>query len=360
MSHQQTEEKINRVLSRMKELQISQQRRFDELSEHQSQRLQKILGKLAAHFTCQETIKRFCKWSLDEVPPALETWKETKGEALKYVSERTHQFVQQWEDDNNEFAKAQAELIKFCFEKYYVMEKELRKVEDGAFIDDNQVDVQEDQEPTSKSLKTSAPIWLRQGLASVVVGSPRVLSRLSSKLKKMAHYKTKLESYSDDPCEYMSRKSNKCLKAIATQDRLLPFINEQLEDAVQFLRQIKEKIPKLMEGDEQLYHQLLDDQRSKTEIQEVYEPLSQQIEWLKSSLIVYILGGVAKSEFKKGELKCDERWDSIVGSGTSSTVYKGVLAREGNPVIEVALKRYKDPLTTYNVSYFVEEERALR
>ncbi len=362
MSHQQTEKNIKRVMKRMEELQISQQSRFDELSKHQSQKFQEILEKLIGHFKSEETIKKFCEWSINKVPAALGTWKETKSEALKYVSERTHQFVQQWEDDKHEFAKAQKELIQYCCERYDVMQEEIHDVEDEAFLEDSPADVSQDEEETSrKPRKTAAPIWLRQGLASVVVGSPRVVgSWFVSKYKKVAHYKTKLQSYTDDPCAYMSRRSRKCLKVIATQDRLLPFINEQLEDAVQFRNQIKEKILKLMEGDEQLYQQLLEDKRNKAEIHEIYEPLNQQMEWLKRHLTVYNLREVRKSDFTEEELKCDENWGSIIGHGSFSTVHKGVLSREGEADVKVALKRYRDPITANNVWHFVDEEQALR
>ena len=348
-------------MSRMEELRISQERRFDELSQHQLQTFQEIIAKLVAHFKSEETIKKFCDWSFHEVPAASATWQETKSKALQYVSERTHQFVQQWEDDEHEFAKAQVSLIQYCIEKYDVMSEEIHKVEDQAFLDETDADVSQDEEVTqSTSRITTAPTWLRQGLASVVVGSPRAFSKLGAKLKKMAQHKTKLESYNDDPCSYMAKRSRKCLKVIATHDRLLPFINTQLEDSVQVLKQIKEKIPQLREGNQQLYQQLLEDKRSKTEIQEVYEPLKIQIKLLQRSLTVYNLNEVRKSDFTEEELKCDEKWESIIGHGSFSTVYKGVLSRKGQPKLEVALKRYKEPLTNNNVWHFVDEERALR
>lgn len=158
----------------------------------------------------------------------------------------------------------------------------------------------------------------------------------------------------------MSKRSRKCLEVIATEDRLLPFINTQLEDAVQFLEQIKEKIPQLTEGDEQLYQQLLEDKRNNTEIREAYEPLKIQIKLLQRSLTVYQLSEVRKSDFTDEELKCDEKWKSFIGDDSFSTVYRCVLHRKGKPEIEVALKRNRDPLTTNNVCHFVDEERALR
>ena len=348
-------------MSRIKELKSSQERRFGELSEHQSQTIQDIIAKLTAHFKSEETIKSFCDWSIDEVPAASTTWHETKSEALRYVSERTHQFVQQWEDDEHEFAKAQVSLIQYCIEKYDVMAEEIHKVEEQAFLDQSGEHVLQDEDVTQSDFqKSTVPTWLRQGLASVVVSSPRVFSKLGAKLKKKIQHKIKLESYNDDPCSYMSKRSRKCLEVVATEDRLLPFINTQLEDAVQCLKQVKEKIPQLREGDERLYQQLLEDKRSKAEIKEVYVPLKIQIKLLQRSLTVYNLNEVRKSDFTNEELRCDEKWESIIRDGRFSTLYKGVLRRKGHPEIEVALKRYRDPLTTTNVWYFVEEERALR
>ena len=184
MSHKETEKKIKRVTSRMEELKISQERRFDDLSQHQLQTFQEILEKLVAHFKSEETINRFCDWSIDDVPAASTTWKETKSEALKYVSQRTHQFIQQWEDDEQEFAKAQVSLIQYCTEKYDVMAEESH-AEEQVFLDESEADISLDEEVTqSKSRKSTAPIWLRQGLASVVVSSPRVFSKIGPKIIK--------------------------------------------------------------------------------------------------------------------------------------------------------------------------------
>ena len=63
MSHQETEEKIKRLLSRMEELQNSQKRIFDELSEHQSKIFEDILEKLVLHFKSEGTISSFCDWT---------------------------------------------------------------------------------------------------------------------------------------------------------------------------------------------------------------------------------------------------------------------------------------------------------
>lgn len=88
MSHQETEEKIKKVMSGMQELKSSQGHKFDELSQHQSEIFLAIIKRLDAHFKSEGTIKKFCEWSIDEAPAALATWQETKSQALEYVSER--------------------------------------------------------------------------------------------------------------------------------------------------------------------------------------------------------------------------------------------------------------------------------
>ena len=128
MSHQETEEKIKRLLSRMEELQNSQKRIFDELSEHQSKIFEDILEKLALHFNSEGTTSSFCDWSEEEVPKPLGTWRETKNEVLKYVSERTLQFIQRWENEENEFDRARVSLIQHCCKKYDIMEEEMCEV----------------------------------------------------------------------------------------------------------------------------------------------------------------------------------------------------------------------------------------
>lgn len=370
LNREDTEKKIKRVLARMKELKISQQRKFDQLSEFQSKKIQEILDKLVVHFRSEDTEKRFRDWSTySEAPQAKETWQETKREVLKCISERTQRFVQLWEDDEHEFAKAQKSIFNYCSEKYFIMEEEIRKVEEGLFSEDDEEEDPKDEDiapsksfspaKSRKQCKETAPVWLRQGLASVVVGSPLGSFGLA-KMKKKLHYKPKLRRYKDDPYEYLSNRSRKSLKVIATQDKLLPFINQQLQDSVEFLNNIKAKIPKLLESDEQLYQKLLEENRTKTQMQEIYQPLESRVEFLTRDLTNYHLTEMRKSDFTEHELKFDGHMDSIIGSGTFSTVYKGALTRQGEPAVDVALKVFKDPVTTSNVWHFVDEEKTLR
>ena len=360
MSPQEAEKEVHRMLGQMKELQISQQRKFDDISEFLSKIVQKIIEKLAVYFKSADTAKRFCKWSPSEAPQAKATWQETKSEVLNCISQRTHQFVQDWEDEEHEFAQAQVLLAKYYCRRYLVMEEDIRQVEED-FDDveqesvEQEVPIHEEVTPTKSRAKSQRKFTETNPLASVVVGSS-----LRAKIKKKLHYKSKLERYVDDPCDYMSRRSWKCLKAIATQDRLLPFVNKQLEDAVQFLKQIKDKIPKLLESDEALYKKLLEVGRGKPQIQEIYQPLDRQVEYLRHELTVDNLTEMRKSDFTDDELKWDGNFESIIGHGSFSTFYRGALTREGEPEVKVALKVYKDPLTSINVCHFVDEKRALR
>lgn len=359
---------MKRVLDRMVELESSQDRIFDELSVYQLHVIKEIIQNLANYFKSEETCKRFCKWSPAEVPFPEATWEKTKSGALKCISERTQQYVQEWEDEEHHFANAQAALIKYFTEKYDIMEEEIQKVEADVLFEaevEQESPTREPPKPTrsgrsgpKNSIDVTTPVWFRQGLASVVVGAPFV-GALTMKFKQSFQYKKKLEKYTKDPYAYMEKKSMKCLKIIASEDRLLPFINGQLEDAVQYLIEIKAKIPRLREGDKKLYHQLLTESRSKFEIQGTYEPVSTQLEALKRGITVFNVKEIRKSDFSSGELEWNEEEKSVIGRGTFSTVYSGVLSRRGEPEIKVALKVYNNPLRSDNIWHFIDEEKAL-
>ena len=371
LTRSETEKRMKRVMTRMTDLESSQDRLFDELSEYQLEVIKGIINDLATYFKSENTTKKFCTWSSSEVPEAKATWEETKSEVLKCISERARQFVQQWEDEEHHFAKTQVALIKHCTEKYDIMEEEIKSVEEDALFgkpEQESHDFEPPKTPGSRrrlpkkrvQLQGSAPVWFRQGLTSVVLSTP-FLDALSLKFKRNFQYKKKLEKFKDDPSSFMKKKSLKCLALIANEDKLLPFINEQLHDAVQFLSDIKAKIPRLREGDKKLYSQLLtESDKSTFEIKEIYEPVSSRLDALRRGVTVFNVNFLRKSDFSSEELQWNQDDKSIVGRGTFSTVYSGVLSQKGQPEMKVALKVYNNPLRSNNIWHFIEEERLLR
>ena len=369
LSRKEKNGKMSVIKKRMEELQRSQNETIEELGENQTQLIWEITGKLAFHFKATGTSTRFCKWSPTEVPVPEATWEETEDKILRSISKRSHQFVQEWEDDEHEFAKAQDKIIKDLCEKYNIMEEEIRKVEDEVLFVNGTAEVFQQEKRTAGlqniqerfqnvPIVEKTPVWLRQGLASVVIRSP--LSKLVSKLKERLDFSRKLSKYQTDPCTHMSERCTASLEILSDQDRLLPFITEQLEDSVQVLNQIKEKIPKLIEGDEQLYRQLLSDTRSKADIQNFYEPIGEKLESLKGEVIVYALKEIRRSDFSDGDLKWTEDDRSIVGRGSLSTVYSGVLSPKEEKEIKVALRVHTDLLSKENVGQFWNEDMTMR
>ena len=124
---------------------------------------------------------------------------------------------------------------------------------------------------------------------------------------------------------------------------------------------MKAKISRLRERDKKLYQQLLTETRSKFEIQGIYQPMSLQLESLRQNITVFNIKEIRKSDFSRGELKWnEEEISTVIGRGTFSTVYRGVLSQRGQLEIKVALKVYRNPLQSHNVWHFIDEERALR
>ena len=348
----------------MQELQKLKECKFEELREYQSKILENIIEKLEKYFKSDKFVKQFCEWSASETPAVRATWPETKHEVLICISKRIEKFVQSWEDETREFAKGHDELIAFCREKYDIMENEIHQVERDFFSDDVDTDLRQEKDGVQTRLRVlsqgmklvtgTLPTWHTQGIVPVlVIRSPE--SMFSFKTKKPNDI-TKRQLYEEDRCGYMSQRSKKCLEKICSKDALLPFIREQLKDAVDCLGRIKERINMLLESDRQMYEKPLDAKTSETVN---YERLNREADLLEHELIVFSLKEIRKSDFTTDELKWGGN-DSIIGGGSFSTVYKGVLALWETPEVEVAIKEYKDPLTSRNLWHFVDEERALR
>ncbi|XP_022796285.1 uncharacterized protein LOC111334739 isoform X2 [Stylophora pistillata] len=365
LSNNEREERMQKVMDRMAGLEKSQDQLFNELSESQLQAIKEVINDLANYFKSEDTTRRFCAWSSSDLPEDKATWEETKSEALKCISERARAFVQKWEEDEHHFARTQVALIKHCAAKYDIMEVDIRNLQEEVGRPE-QENLSFDPFKRYASLRRrlpvqgNAPVWFRQGLTSVVLGTPFIYN-LAEKLKKNFKNKRKLEKFKLDLVSYMKKKSQKCLGLIANEESLLPFINDQLKDAVQFLKNIKAKISRLREGDKQIYSQLYEaNVRSTFEIKEVYEPVRSRLEVLKREVTVYEVNFLRTSKFSNKELQWNQDDKSIVGRGTFSTVYSGALLRKGQPEVEVALKVYNNPIRSNNISHFIEEEYALR
>ncbi|PFX16121.1 MAP kinase kinase kinase wis4 [Stylophora pistillata] len=369
LSRNGIEKKMQKVMARMAELEKSQDQLFNELSEYQAEVIKKVINNLAAYFKSEETTRRFCTWSLSDLPEAKATWEETESEALRCISERARTFVQKWEEDEGHFARTQGTLIKYCSVKYDIMEEEIRylQVEAGRPEQGNP-SCEPPKRHTSRrrfprihsGLQGSTPMWFRQGLTSVVLDTPFIYN-FPEKLKRNFQHKKKLETFKRAPDAYMQMESMKCLGLIANEESLLPFINDQLKDAVQFLKNIKAKISRLREGDKLLYSKLREaNSRSTLQIKEVYEPIRSRLEVLKREVTVFEVNSLRTSDFSSKELQWNQDDKSIVGRGSFATVYSGVLLRQGQPKVEVALKVYNNPLRSSNISHFIGEEYSLR
>lgn len=80
-------------------------------------------------------------------------------------------------------------------------------------------------------------------------------------------------------------------------------------------------------------------------------------------MIVYALKEIRRSDFSDGDLKWTEDDRFIVGRGSLSTVYSGVLSRKEEKEIkeiEVALRVHTDLLSKENVGQFWNEDMTMR
>ncbi|XP_022796288.1 myosin light chain kinase A-like [Stylophora pistillata] len=139
----------------------------------------------------------------------------------------------------------------------------------------------------------------------------------------------------------------------------MTFVKEQLKDATTCLKQIKARIPELIEADKLLCKQLLKEKRPAKEIKEIYQPMIDTASEISGRLAVFGLeeglsGGISGDTLDlKGQ-------SEFLGRGAFASVYKGMMKTENGDKQTVALKIYTESLRAENACDIVNEIELLK
>ena len=304
---------------------------------------------------------RFTLWTLDEVPKVEGSWEVTENRIVKVLSTRLREIIQQWEEDNQVFTNARESLVQHFQQRYNFVEEQLRNLQDAVTADNADVP------PTAPIdsgfslgekivIGVSSPIWFPLGLVALIIGAP-VVGALA--IKEKLEDKKKIKKYAENRCAFMAKQSAAYLDLVKNQIVLRLFVRNQLEDARLCLRQIEARIPELIQADKMLCKQLIDETRSKKEIQKLYQPIMDEGSRLRGHLAVFGMLEVRASDISSEELDWKQDASSRLGCGAFGAVYQGTMRRHGF-VQPVALKVCSEVLHAKNACEILAEVELLR
>lgn len=352
---------IKAILSRLDSIDKQQNKVIKDLHEYLDERADGAMQELSKYISPGEVKERFTKWTLDEVPKAESPWEVTENQITKVLSNRIHEFIQQWEEDNRVLANARESLVRHFQEQYNLVEDQLRNLQ-GAVTSDN-LDVQTICDPEASltmtemvTIAVTSPIWFPIGLAVLVLGAPFVgIMAVKDKVQDTM----RLKKYEEDKCAFMAEISADYLAESIEEEKLREYVQDQFKEAVVCLKQIEARLPELIQADKLLYQQLTDETRSKKEIQDLYQPIVDEGSKLRGQLAVFGISEVRAVDISTEVLEWKEDSSSQLGRGAIGAVYQGTMRTHGE-VQTVALKVCNEVLQAKNASKIMAEVELLR
>ena len=361
--------KIQSVLERLEELDGRQKEVIRDLQAHLDSKTKRALEMLLQYLKSKDVKARFCHWDDGQIPQG-ESFEKLASAVEALCKNRAKQFIEEWEESEEAFSNARQSIVKYFGEKYKIFEEELLNLEQSVVTSHQGQDEERTQgnaalhpgfipniHLTTRDkiiIGATFPIWLPFSLVAVIIGTPVAVAAAAAK-------KGKLQRQKSNPRSFLERRSQSFIDDLANENAIRKFVEDQLEDARECLRQIQERIPSLIDADRALCNQLLDDDRSRKRTEKFFKPLHEACTETRGQLAMFALQKILPLDDEVDGLKWREHPKYLLGSGGFARVYKGkLLEKSDRPAENVAVKVYKDPLLPCNACDFLSEERNLR
>ena len=350
------------ITDRLQSIERQQGTVSKELQSYLENKTDHAVSTLSRYLKSPEVIEQFSLWTLDDVPSTEESWELTKSYIQKALMRRLQEKIEEWEEKNHIFSDARASLIRYFQERFSYVEGQLRMLEGSVLAGDA---VGSGSDPLASDdfsvaekviIGVTSPIWVPVGLVVLVVSVP-VVGAMA--LKEKIENWNKTRQYNKDRCAFMAKASQEYLNESAEEQHLKSFVMEQLKEAQVCLKQVLDRIPQLIEEDKMLCQQLRDENRSKKEVEDFYQPLHERSVQIRDEMALF---GI--KEVRTMDISCDDlEWkdNALLGSGTFAAVYRGKLKIQGeDKPVDVAVKVWNEELNEDTASGFLSEAEILR
>jgi hypothetical protein len=178
-----------------------------------------------------------------------------------------------------------------------------------------------------------------------MMGSTVVFPFDFKKWQKRAHAQRNLEKYIDDPVSFVHSRSMKVIDKVSDYDVVYEYVYGQLTSAREHLEQLRCAIPKLIETNRKSLASIIDDKRSKAELESLYLQLERIIPHFKDELAAFYNTNlrtfdysISDVEMVSGECKFGKPERNI---GLWTEITHGRLKERDNSTAVVSVKTYR-------------------
>lgn len=380
--HEAATQRLTHVIERLRKLQAEQESSKEDLKRCLVRETAQAIAVLINYLKSDEVIESFCRWSSDELPDVEGSWEVTESAIMKLIQTRLQTLIEEWEGEQQHFAKARKSVVTFFLRKYNYLETELRDVE----VDVSKIGATPETKPTKESIEEQflnnisnfsmpleskialgimMPFLIPATLVGVALAVPVTLLVLPvvgiKSIVDQFHEAKKKNKYKKDRSEFVQKVSQKYLEKVATHESLQPLVEDQLMQAVSSLTELEAKIPMLIEADMELCRQLIDESRSKKDTEAEYRPRKEKCERLRGELALFGSLEIRGMAIAWDDLEWEVSEKVDLNHSLPPGIYQGrVVKGRYASGRQVTLKVYKELLTGSNAIKCLDDEATMR
>ena len=357
--------RMTQTLLRLDAIEKLQDKVMADLQKYLDERVEETVQQLSEYLSSERVIARFSSWSLDEVPKTRPCWEETEYDIQKVLLSRFQEIIEEWEERNKVFENTRRNLLQYFQESYNLFEEQLRNLQTGITAD-GFVEIYHPGRPwmTRKVVGFGFLLFATVGLHLITFSQSTFEDKLfmvgaaiCGDMLLIDDWRRQ-KKYGGNQCSEMAKMASNYLAAAARKDKLKLVVQGKFKQAELCLKQIKSRIPEMIQADKMLYKELIVEKRTEEEVHDLYRPMMDQGSDLRGKLMEFGIKEVCAADVSPEELEWKEDSSSLLGNGAFGAVYQGTMSRNGN-IQTVALKVFSDVLDARNACSLMEKVETL-
>ncbi len=137
----------------------------------------------------------------------------------------------------------------------------------------------------------------------MLVGAPVLLLWDFKGWRRRSLAQKNLQGYMDNPFEFMKKRSTSVLSKVSDLDNVTKYVTQQMEPVREYLDAMRAAVPKLVESNRKLMEDILNDKRTRQEIEDKYLRYETIIPELQEKLAEYGNSHVREYDFKGEQIE---------------------------------------------------------
>ncbi|CAH1255340.1 MAP3K12 [Branchiostoma lanceolatum] len=364
---QQKEERSRTISRRLQKFEQHSQQILGSLEEEVKRRTNVIVDKLHTYMTSPSVRETLCHWKVEETPDVHDL-ESLEHETQKLIQKRLEETVNAWEREHKLVKMAQEKITELFKKEFHILDDEFMEIEKTFLLSgelSNMEDINVGLIGTEMSVENNqgqfsakemaiigltAPVWIPLAIVAGVIALPILGSMAAqSKIKEW----TELSKYRANRVAHMEECTKLYLNHVNT-GYIHDIVVGQLSNLHNYLDQLKDAIPKLINADKKLIENLRTETREGSQLIKMYRPINSRGELLLGQLELFRAVNMKTYDVQVREL---QDWDRTrpIASGSFADVYSARLHGRS-----VALKVTRCPLTDDNTLEVLQEEEIMR